>query len=36
LKKEKEEKTLNFVIYTFFVVMIFADLLIDMLTRDHA
>jgi len=36
LKKEKEEKTLNFVIYTFFVVMIFAVLLIDMLTRDHA
>jgi len=35
LKKEKEEKTLNFVFYTVFVVMIFAVLLIDILTRDY-
>jgi len=35
LKKEKEEKTLNFVFYAVFVVMIITILLIDMLTRDY-
>tara|TARA_R100001244_G_scaffold130036_1_gene101893 strand:- start:454 stop:564 length:111 start_codon:yes stop_codon:yes gene_type:complete len=35
LKKEKEEKTLNFVFYAVFIVMIITILLIDMLTRDY-
>jgi hypothetical protein len=35
MKKEKEEKTLNFMFYTIFVTMIFIVLLIDVLTRDH-
>tara|TARA_R100000656_G_scaffold14522_3_gene14418 strand:- start:2859 stop:2969 length:111 start_codon:yes stop_codon:yes gene_type:complete len=35
LKKEKEEKTLNFVFYAVFLTMIITVLLIDILTRDH-